>query len=72
MRQYRNRLGVTQWMPSIEEMQELDREGEGWCLACGSTQPGVEPDARRYECEACGAAKVYGSEELVAMGLIYG
>ena len=29
---------------------------------------GVEPDARSYECEGCGAAEVYGLEELMLMG----
>ena len=30
----------------------------------------VEPDARRYECEACGQPTVYGMEEALLMGLI--
>jgi hypothetical protein len=25
----------------------------------------VEPDARKYECESCGANSVYGAEELL-------
>jgi hypothetical protein len=37
----------------------------GICIACGNEQEGVEPDARGYECEACGKAKVYGAEELL-------
>jgi len=28
----------------------------GFCVACGDEQMGVEPDARRYECDACGEA----------------
>jgi hypothetical protein len=36
-------------------------------LACGAEAEGVEPDARRYECECCGEPKVYGAEELVLM-----
>jgi hypothetical protein len=43
---------------------------QGFCLACGETQDGVEPDARKYECESCGESKVYGVEELVLMGLV--
>jgi hypothetical protein len=39
----------------------------GFCLACGAEAEGVEPDARRYECECCGEPKVYGAEELVLM-----
>jgi hypothetical protein len=26
---------------------------------------GVEPDARNYECEACGERAVYGAQELL-------
>jgi CRISPR/Cas system-associated protein Cas10 (large subunit of type III CRISPR-Cas system) len=26
---------------------------------------GVEPDARKYECEVCGEPGVYGAEELL-------
>jgi len=36
----------------------------GFCLACGAKAEGVEPDARKCECEMCGQAKVYGAEEL--------
>ncbi len=42
----------------------------GACLACGEMADGVEPDAREYECESCGAKKVYGLEEILMMGLI--
>jgi NADH pyrophosphatase NudC (nudix superfamily) len=38
----------------------------GFCLACGEEQ-NAEPDARRQECDACGASKVYGAEELLLM-----
>jgi hypothetical protein len=39
----------------------------GFCIACGAEVCGVEPDARKYECESCGALKVYGAEELLFM-----
>jgi len=39
----------------------------GFCLACGKTAKGVEPDARKYECKHCHAHRVYGAEELVMM-----
>jgi hypothetical protein len=39
----------------------------GLCIACGNEQGGCEPDARRYECEACGEPAVYGAEELLLM-----
>ena len=70
MRQYRTRAGVTQLMPSFDELQAMDNDGEGWCLACGSTQA-AEPDARRYVCESCGKPKVYGAEQLALMGLCH-
>jgi hypothetical protein len=44
-----------------------DGDGVGFCLACGNEQYGVEPDARRYECEDCGKPKVYGAEEILMM-----
>jgi hypothetical protein len=37
----------------------------GICLECGSDQSPVEPDARNYNCEACGAKRVFGAEELL-------
>ena len=40
---------------------------EGICLACGEDAYGVEPDARKYECEYCGKEKVYGCQELLFM-----
>lgn len=39
----------------------------GFCLSCGEQANGVEPDARRYECEACSERQVYGAEELLIM-----
>ena len=36
----------------------------GFCIACGVEVSGVEPDAREHVCKACGAAAVYGAEEL--------
>jgi len=37
----------------------------GICIRCGQEQEGVEPDARKYECDSCGANTVYGAEELL-------
>jgi len=42
----------------------------GLCLACGVEADGCEPDMRKGKCDACGAADVYGLEELMVMGLI--
>lgn len=46
------------------EILERD-EYQGVCLACGEIAEEVEPDARKYECECCGAEKVYGAEEII-------
>lgn len=69
--QYRAKNGAMQWKPSIEYVMALGHDMAGFCLACGESADGVEPDARRYTCECCGADKVYGSEELALMGLIF-
>ena len=51
-------------MDAVERrMTTLDNPG--FCLACGNEAGGVEPDARRYECEACGERQVYGADELL-------
>ena len=41
----------------------------GFCLECGEEAYGVEPDARQYKCESCGAMAVYGAEECLMMGI---
>ena len=51
---------------TIIEAVEAD-DNLGFCLGCGAEAYGVEPDARKYECEECGAHKVYGAEELLIM-----
>ena len=43
-------------------------DNPGFCIECGAEVDGVEPDARGYDCEACGAAAVYGAEELIGEG----
>ena len=42
-----------------------DLDNPGFCLICGSEADGVEPDARNYTCEACGAEQVFGADELL-------
>ena len=56
---------------SLDEIMSAVESGDyvGFCLACGDETSGVEPDAREYECESCGAKKVYGAEELLIMGV---
>lgn len=43
-------------------------DNPGFCIECGAEVDGVEPDARGYSCDECGAAAVYGAEELLGLG----
>jgi hypothetical protein len=55
---------------TVERVQEaVERrlnslDNPGFCIKCGADAEGVEPDARRYVCEACGERGVFGAEEL--------
>lgn len=46
------------------ERHALTLDNPGLCLECGIEAEGVEPDARNYECESCGAKQVFGADEL--------
>ena len=73
MQSYKAKNGNQQFKPAqswILAAVETD-ENAGFCLACGDECDGVEPDARKYQCQSCGAHKVYGAEELMIMGLYY-
>ena len=70
---YRTRAGQTRYRPVMEtedEMYAVNGSDEGFCLGCGSTRSGVEPDARKYTCESCGESLVYGFQELLFMDLL--
>jgi hypothetical protein len=43
-------------------------ESVGFCKECGAETDGVEPDARNYHCDSCGAMAVYGAEEMLIAG----
>jgi hypothetical protein len=62
--------GGVKWVQemSSEEFVEVTESNEGFCMTCGETASGVEPDAREYVCECCGQPAVYGYEELMLMG----
>lgn len=53
----------------VDQILELVQRDDmsGLCIECGAEAGGVEPDARRYKCETCGAMAVYGAEELLVM-----
>jgi hypothetical protein len=72
-KQYRAKNGNLQFKPSDAWLTDII-EGDnstGFCLACGETVDGVEPDATGYTCPHCRAAKVYGAEELFNRGLYF-
>lgn len=50
---------------SAVERSNLSLDDPGFCIACGSSAYGVEPDVRNYRCESCGAYRVYGADELI-------
>lgn len=58
-------MGITL---TVDEYQELVDDSGGYCMACGETVYGVEPDAHGYDCDGCGAPCVYGAEELLLLG----
>jgi len=49
----------------LVERSQSSLDDPGLCVACGEEAMGVEPDARKYECESCGKMAVYGAEELL-------
>ncbi|MBT9134404.1 MAG: hypothetical protein DDT38_01135 [Firmicutes bacterium] len=51
------------------ERGDSSLDNPGICLACGDDADDCEPDARKYECEACGERMVYGAAELLMTGL---
>lgn len=71
MTPYTTKSGLRQYKPSIQEAMVMEGNSEGWCLVCGDTQAGFEPDAEKCKCPTCGLPKVYGPEALVLMGLTY-
>jgi hypothetical protein len=68
------------WHASITEDRLMEMVGRrmisldnpGVCRACGADAEGCEPDAAYYECEACGAAEVFGAEEAMTMMAVGG
>ncbi len=57
-------------MFTLEQIEEAIEAQSGFCTACGAEKDCCEPDAREYQCDECGAFKVYGAEELVMMGMV--
>jgi len=68
----KTKSGKEVFRPKMDDCEyvQLSDDYTGFCISCGETQEGCEPDARGYECESCGQHKVYGLEELMMMGYI--
>ena len=49
------------------EREQTSLDNPGFCIRCGADADGVEPDARKCECEICGESGVYGASELLIM-----
>jgi len=55
-----------------EVLEAIQRDDcTGFCVSCGNEQNGCEPDARNYECEACGEMKVFGAEQCLIEGFVF-
>jgi hypothetical protein len=57
---------------SEDEYENHREEYNGYCIYCKdiTNYGGVEPDARKYDCEECGHPGVMGIEEALMSGLI--
>jgi hypothetical protein len=55
---------------SEDEFREMGNNFEGVCLYCGEVASGVEPDARKYHCDACDKNGVFGLEEALLWGRV--
>ena len=62
--------GIEFYVFTVDELRDADDHNEGFCIACGESAYGVEPDAQQYECESCGKRRVYGAGELAIRGFI--
>jgi hypothetical protein len=70
---FKTRAGTIRYRPVVDEDElrhALFSDNVGFCLDCGAETDGVEPDARKYNCDECGMRAVYGLEELLMMGLV--
>ena len=50
---------------TLEQIEAASYESTGFCVSCHEESGMVEPDARNYECEACGHPTVYGADEIL-------
>jgi hypothetical protein len=56
----------------FDELMEVMENDDpvGFCIKCGCRHEPVEPDARKYTCEACEKPAVYGASEIIMGALV--
>lgn len=54
----------------VEDVEEAYNENIGYCISCGESHHGIEPDAEKYECESCGKETVFGAGSLLERGFV--
>jgi hypothetical protein len=54
----------------LEQYLHLEEHMAGVCNACGQERSGCEPDAERYQCEACNKRTVYGPHWYLMAGKV--
>jgi hypothetical protein len=59
------------FIPSESDLLIAIELDNGFCLACGAENEGIEPDARKYNCICCNKPRVYGAEQLFLMNLYH-
>jgi len=70
---YTTKNGSHRFRPVLTDSEAtLSRlEEGGFCIACGQEiDSGIEPDARRVRCEACGEPLVFGLQELLMLDVL--
>ena len=51
-----------------EVFDSLARDlNEGFCINCGHSSMGIEPDAKENRCDTCGGFTLYGAEILLIL-----
>lgn len=54
-----------------QEFHHFNENSGGLCVSCGEESlGGVEPDAERYDCEACDKPTLYGVAQLLIVGFV--
>lgn len=71
MKEVKLKSGRTGFSFTVDELKEMDDNMQGACRHCGEIHDGVEPDATRYDCDACGDPAVYGAAEFAMRGWVH-